>query len=49
MTIVGHEASEFSNLASLILTSEMTIDDLRRTVFSHPTLGEIFHECAGRF
>ncbi|HET58000.1 MAG TPA: NAD(P)/FAD-dependent oxidoreductase [Deltaproteobacteria bacterium] len=49
MTIVGHDASEFSNLASLILANKMTVDDLRRTVFSHPTLGEIFHECADRF
>jgi len=49
MTIVGYEASEFSSYASLVLYNEMTVDGLGRVVFSHPTLGEIFRECALRF
>lgn len=49
MTILGHEASEFSGYASLVLYNEMTVDGLGQVVFSHPTLGEIFRECAGRF
>jgi len=49
MTIVGHEASELSGYASLVLHNEMTVDDLGRIVFPHPTLGEIFRETAREF
>ncbi len=44
--LVGPEASELSNLASLALATGAKKEDLAKAIFTHPTLGEAFMEAS---
>lgn len=44
--IVGADACELSNLASLAISSGMTEENLSASIMTHPTLGEAFHEAS---
>lgn len=44
--IVGAHASELAGIAGVLVECEITIDQLSRTVFAHPTFSEIFWEAA---
>ncbi|MBR3884668.1 MAG: dihydrolipoyl dehydrogenase [Bacteroidaceae bacterium] len=42
--ILGNSSSEFICAACMAITNKLTIDELRRTVFPHPTVCEILKE-----
>ena len=42
--LLGPAAAELISTATLIVQQRMTISDLRKTIWAHPTLGEIFAE-----
>jgi len=42
---VGNGASEFIFGAAMAMESNITVDRLAKTVFPHPTIGEILREC----
>lgn len=42
--ILGNPASELIVIAGIAIENENTIDEFKRHVFPHPTVGEIFHE-----
>jgi len=44
--IVGAHASELAGIASVLVEWRITVDQLARTVFAHPTLSEIFWKAA---
>ena len=44
--ILGPQATELISLASLAMRNEMGIEELKATVYAHPTLSEAFFEAA---
>lgn len=44
--IYGDPASEIIATAGVVIAQGMTLDDLRRQIFPHPTVAEIYHEAA---
>lgn len=44
--IVGAHASELAGVASVLVECEITVEQLSKMVFAHPTLSEIFWEAA---
>jgi dihydrolipoamide dehydrogenase len=42
--LLGNPASELIVIAGIAIAQGATIESFRRTVFPHPTVGEIFHE-----
>ena len=42
--MLGNPSSEFVCAACMAITNGLTISDLRRTVFPHPTVSEILKE-----
>ncbi|MCP4481514.1 MAG: NAD(P)/FAD-dependent oxidoreductase [bacterium] len=48
MSILGSYAGELNSTAQLIIKNKMTVNDLKETVFSHPTISEIFKIAAER-
>lgn len=44
--IYGDPASEIIALGGMAITEGMTLDELRKQIFPHPTVAEIFHEAA---
>lgn len=47
--IFGLEATELVNLFSVIIKNKISIPDLKRTIFAHPSLSEIIAEIARAF
>jgi len=47
--IFGLEATELVNLFSVIIRNKISIPDLKRTIFAHPSLSEIIAEIARAF
>jgi dihydrolipoamide dehydrogenase len=48
ISIIGHNACEFSAISSLIISNKMKISDLQKIKFAHPTISEIFHIAADK-
>ena len=44
--IIGPQATELISLAALAMQNGVTVDGIKKTVFSHPTLAETFFEAA---
>lgn len=44
--IYGDPASEIIAVGSVIITEGLTLEQLRKQIFPHPTVAEIFHEAA---
>jgi dihydrolipoamide dehydrogenase len=42
--MLGNSSSEFICAACMAITNGLTVNDLRRTVFPHPTVSEILKE-----
>jgi dihydrolipoamide dehydrogenase len=42
--LVGNPASELIVAAGIAIEKNFTVDDFKRIVFPHPTVGEIIHE-----
>ena len=42
--MLGNSSSEFICAACMAITNGLTVDDLRRTIFPHPTVSEILKE-----
>jgi len=42
--LVGNPASELIVAAGIAIEKSFTVDDFKRIVFPHPTVGEIIHE-----
>jgi dihydrolipoamide dehydrogenase len=42
--IVGNPAAELIVIAGIAIEKKFTVDEFQRTVFPHPTVGEIIHE-----
>jgi len=45
-SIIGLEATELVNIFSIMIKNKLTIKDLRKTVFAHPSISEIIAEVA---
>lgn len=43
---IGAEASELLSVGTLIVANGMPLSDVEKTIFAHPTLGEMIHEAA---
>ncbi len=46
-SIIGPKATELIGILTLAVTNSLTIKDLRKTIFSHPTLSESISEALG--
>ena len=44
MHFIGNPASEMISCACIAISAEMTIDQLQKVVFPHPTVSEIIRE-----
>jgi dihydrolipoamide dehydrogenase len=44
--IIGLEATELVNIFSIMIKNNLTIQDLRKTIFAHPSISEIIAEVA---
>lgn len=42
ISIIGHNASEFCAVSTIIISQKLTIKDIKNITFSHPTVSEIF-------
>lgn len=42
--MLGNPASELIVIAGIAIQSEYTVEEFRKSVFPHPTVGEIYHE-----
>lgn len=42
--VLGNYASEFIVVAAMLIMSKMTLDEIKKIVFPHPTVGEIIRE-----
>lgn len=42
--IIGNPASELITIAGIAINREYTVDEFKKEVFPHPSVGEIFHE-----
>jgi dihydrolipoamide dehydrogenase len=42
--IIGNPASELIVIAGIAIERKFTVDDFKKIIFPHPTVGEIFHE-----
>ncbi len=40
--MIGYGASEIVNLASVVITAKVTVEDIEKIIFAHPTLSEGF-------
>jgi dihydrolipoamide dehydrogenase len=47
--IIGLEASEIVNIFSILMQNKVTIKELRKTIFAHPSVSEIVAEVARAF
>lgn len=45
-SIIGLEATELVNVFSIVIKNKLTVKDLRKTVFAHPSISEIIAEVA---
>jgi pyruvate/2-oxoglutarate dehydrogenase complex dihydrolipoamide dehydrogenase (E3) component len=44
--VVGGQAAEIVNLASLAIRAQLTLDQLLRVPLVHPSATEVFQQCA---
>ena len=42
--VLGNPASEIIVVAGIAVQRGYTVDEFRKSVFPHPTVGEIYHE-----
>ena len=42
--IMGNPASELIVIAGIAIEKEFTVEDFKKIIFPHPTVGEIIHE-----
>lgn len=45
-SIIGLEATELVNIFSIMIKNKLTVKDLRKTIFAHPSISEIIAEVA---
>ena len=45
MHMLGNPSSEFISTACIAITNGITVEQLQRTIFPHPTVSEIIKEC----
>lgn len=48
-SIVGNNVSELALALEIILSNKMTLNDLQKLIYPHPTVSEIIHELAQKF
>jgi len=48
-TMIGLSATELVNIFSLAIHNNLTIDNLKKTIFAHPSISEIIGEVAKSF
>ena len=49
VSIIGPQASELINAFSIIMKNGITLDQLKETIFAHPSISEIIAEIAKSF
>lgn len=45
--IIGEQASELVNFFSLVMKNKISIQDVKKTIFAHPSISEVISEVAG--
>jgi pyruvate/2-oxoglutarate dehydrogenase complex dihydrolipoamide dehydrogenase (E3) component len=44
--MIGAHAAEIVNIFSVVIKNELTVADLKKTIFAHPSVSEIVAELA---